>query len=265
MIRMLYIGDICGKPGRESLAKILPDLRQKVKADIVVANVENLAHGRGATVETVQEVMSYGVDFMTGGNHIWRRPDFEELLGGEYPVIRSLNYPDDIAGKGYEIVDLGKKGSVLIMLVQGRTFMQDPVTSDMLRPIDEVLEKTKKSDLKAIVVEVHAEATSEKISTGLYLDGQVSAVVGTHTHVPTADERILPKGTAYITDVGMVGSMESSLWVKADIVQQQMKYPYAPPYEIEESGKRRFDAVLIEIEDRDESTNIERINKVLSC
>lgn len=265
MIRLLYIGDICGKPGREAVANILPDLRKTLKADIVAVNIENLAHGRGATVETVREIMSYGVDFMTGGNHIWRRSDFEELLDGEFPVIRSVNYPDDIPGKGYQLVDLGKKGSILFVLVQGRTFMQDQVTTDMLRPIDAVLKKYKEEDVKGIVVEIHAEATSEKISTALYLDGRVSAVLGTHTHVPTADERILPKGTAFITDIGMVGTMESSLWVKVEITQQQMKYPYAPPYDIAEAGKRRFDAVLVEIESDCKSTNIERIHKVLSC
>lgn len=265
MIRLLYLGDICGKPGREAVAKTLPDLRKKLKVDLVAADVENLAHGRGATVGTVREIMSYGVDFMTGGNHIWRRPEFEELLGGDYPLIRAINYPDDIPGKGSYIIDLGKKGQILFILVQGRTFMQDPVTSDMLRPLDTVLSKVQKKDLKGIVVEVHAEATSEKISTAMYLDGRVSAVVGTHTHVPTADERILRNGTSFITDIGMIGPMESSLWVNVEIVQQQMKYPYAPPYEIEEDGKRRFDAVLIELESAVKSAKITRINKVLSC
>lgn len=263
MIRILYLGDICGQPGREAVAELLPDLKKKYKVDIAVADVENLAHGRGATLDTVREVMSSGVDFMTGGNHIWRRPDFEELLGGSYPLIRAINYPDDIIGKGSYIVDLGAKGSVMFILVQGRTFMQDPVTTDMLRPIERLLESTDIDNLSGIVLEVHAEATSEKIATALYFDGKVSAVVGTHTHVPTADERILPKGSAFITDIGMVGVVDSSLWVKAEIVQQQMKYPYAPGYEIEEKGKRRLDAVLIDVENVGKSVKIERVNKVL--
>lgn len=263
MINILYIGDVSGKPGREILAGILPKLRKEHDIDLVVAGVENLAHGRGATVETVKEVMSYGVDFMTGGNHIWRRKDFEELLGGSFPLIRSLNYPPDIPGKGYEIVDLGKKGRVLFTLVQGRTLIQDNVTTDMFRPLDALLETVKNEDLAGIVVEIHAETTSEKLATGFYLDGRVSAVVGTHTHVPTADERILPNGTGYITDIGMVGTMDSVLWVKKEIVQQQLKYPFAPAYDVEEDGKRRFDAVLLSIDGPTSCAKIQRVNKVL--
>lgn len=263
MITILYIGDVSGRPGRETLAALLPDIRKKHDVDIVVAGIENLAHGRGATVKTVDEIMSYGVDFMTGGNHIWRRPDFEVLLSEEYPVIRSLNYPPDIVGDGYRIVDLGKKGKILFALVQGRTFINDTVTTDILRPLDTLLNEVKDEDLSAIVVEVHAEATSEKIATALYLDGKVSAIVGTHTHVPTADERILPNGSGYITDIGMVGTLNSVLWVKPEIVQQQLKYPYAPSYEVDESQKRRFDAVLLHISGRYSCEKITRLNKVL--
>lgn len=263
MVNVLYIGDVSGQPGREIVAKVLPDLRKKYSVDLVVAQIENLAHGKGATVKTVQEMMGYGVDFMTGGNHIWRRKDFEELLSGEFPVIRTLNYPEDIIGKGYEIVDLGKKGRILIALLQGRAFMQDPVTTDIFRPIDKLLDEVKNDDLAGIIVEVHAETTSEKIATGFYLDGRVSAVLGTHTHVPTADERILPKGSGYITDIGMAGPYDSVLWVQPEIVQHQMKYPYAPPYDVQEDGKSRFDAVLLKIDGPGSCREIERVHKVL--
>ncbi|MBN2100850.1 YmdB family metallophosphoesterase [Candidatus Dojkabacteria bacterium] len=263
MIKILYIGDICGRPGREAVASVLPELRKKEKPDIVVADVENLAHGRGATVKTVREVMSYGIDFMTAGNHIWRRPDYEELLSGEFPIIRAANYPEDIPGKGFDIVDLGRKGRVMFMMVQGRQLMNDSVTTDMLRPIEKILENSRDDNLEGIVLEIHAETTSEKVATALYFDGKLSAVVGTHTHVPTADERILPNGSAFISDIGMVGPMNSSLWVKAEIVQQQLRYPFAPSYDIEEDGERRFDAVLLEIDSRDSCTSIKRINKVL--
>lgn len=262
MINVLYIGDISARPGREMTLSVLPELRKKHHVDLVIAGIENLAHGKGATVDTVREIMAGGVDFMTGGNHIWRRPDFEELLGGDFPVIRSINYPPDVPGRGFQVIDLGKKGKVLIALVQGRTGINDPVTHDMLRPLDSMLSDQDVDGLSAVIIEIHAEATSEKIATGLYLDGRVSAVVGTHTHVPTADERILPKGTGFITDIGMVGTMNSSLWVKAEIVQQQIKYPYAPAYEVEEKGKRRFDAVLLEIDGPRSCTRITRVNKV---
>ncbi len=263
MIKILYVGDVSGKPGREILKTVLPEMRRKHSVDLIVADVENIAHGRGATVKTVQELMTYGVDFMTGGNHIWRRKDFEELFSGDFPIIRSINYPEDIPGNGHAIVDLGKKGKVLFTLVQGRSFIQDNATTDMLRPLDWLLDEVKGEELSAIVVEVHAETTSEKLATGFYLDGRVSAVVGTHTHVPTADERIMPKGTGYITDIGMVGTLESVLWVKSEIVQQQLKYPYAPAYDVEEEGKCRFDAVLLTIENAKKCAKIERVNKVL--
>ncbi len=264
MLRVLYIGDISAKPGREATAKLLPEIRKKEKIDLVITNIENIAHGRGATVDTVREVMSYGVDFMTAGNHIWRRPEFEELLSGDFPIIRSINYPADIPGKGYDIIDLGPKGRVLIAEVQGRAFISDNVTTDMIRPLDGMLEATKDEDLVASIIEIHAETTAEKIATALYFDGRVSAVIGTHTHTPTADERILPKGTGYITDIGMVGVLNSSLWVEPEIVQQQLMYPYSPAYEVAEEGDVRFDAVLLDIESKTKCSSIKRLNKILS-
>ncbi len=264
MIKVLYTGDVCGSPGRDSLSKVIPSIRKKEKIDLVVCDIENLAHGKGATEKTVKEIMSYGVDFMTAGNHIWRRLDFEVLLSGEYPVIRPINYPVDIPGKGYEIVDLGKKGKVLFSIVLGRAFFHNEnVTGDMIRPLENMIKETEKENLAASIIEVHAEATSEKISLGLMFDGKVSAVVGTHTHVPTADERVLPNGSGYITDIGMVGPLDSALWVKPEIIFQQLKYPYAPAYDIDESGKCRFDAVILEIDSGKSCSKIRRINKVL--
>ncbi len=263
MIKILYIGDVCGKPGRETLGQILPELRKKENIDLVITNVENLAHGRGATVKTIREIMSYGVDFLTGGNHIWRRKDFEEIFAGDLPIIRAANYPEDIPGKGFDIIDLGEKGKVLVAMVQGRAFINDNVTTDMIRPLNRILGKRENNDVAASIIEIHGETTSEKVATAMFFDGKVSAVVGTHTHVPTADERILPNGTAFITDVGMVGPMNSSLWVQSEIIQQQLMYPYAPSYDIEENPPFRFDSVLIEIENSKSAKSIKRINKVL--
>ncbi|MEA3357697.1 MAG: TIGR00282 family metallophosphoesterase [Patescibacteria group bacterium] len=264
MIKVLFIGDICGKPGRQTIKAVLPQLREKYEPDLVIADIENLAHGRGATVKTVDEIMSYGIDFMTAGNHIWRRRDFETLLSGEYPVIRPINYPDDIPGKGYEVIDLGVKGKLLVAIVLGRAFFpNENCTSDMLRPLDKMLNDLKEEEITASMIEVHAETTSEKIASAIYFDGRVSAVVGTHTHVPTADERVLSKGTGFISDVGMVGPMNSSLWVKPEIIIQQMKYPYAPAYDIQEDGKCRFDAVILHLENPGFCSKIQRVNKVL--
>lgn len=263
MIKVLFVGDICGKPGREAAAKFIPEIKKKENVDVVITNIENIAHGRGATVSTVNEVMAAGVDFMTAGNHIWRHPDFEELLGGDYPIIRGLNYPDDVPGKGFGEVDLGKKGKLLVITVIGWAFMNERTITEPFRRLDQLLKGINYDDYTGILVEFHAESTSEKVSAGLYLDGRVSAILGTHTHIPTADERLLPRGSSYITDVGSVGPLNSALWVKKDVVIQKNMYPYSPRFEIEEEGPVRFDAVLLEITDTMSCASIKRINKTL--
>ncbi len=261
-MNILFIGDVCGKPGREAVKKTLPQLRKQLELDLVIADVENLAHGRGASPGTIDEIMSYGVDFLTAGNHIWRSNDFEYILGN-YPIIRALNYPDDIPGKGFDIIEMSDQRRVLVTTVLGKFGINDSVATNPLRALDDLLEKVDYESLDAIIVEYHGEATSEKVTTGLYLDGMVTAVVGTHTHVATADERILPNGTAYITDIGMVGTMNSSLWVKSDIVVQQMKYPYSPRYEIEDKGPLKLDSVLIRTDGPKKAEKISRISKIL--
>lgn len=263
MIKALFIGDVCGKPGRRAVRDLLPAIKKEEGIDVVITNIENLAHGRGATVETVNELMYYGVDFMTAGNHIWRRPDFHELLGGDFPIIRSLNYPDDLPGKGFGKIDLGEKGKLLVISVIGYAFMNERTITEPFRSLDAFLKGIDSSKYAGILVEIHAESTSEKLSFALYFDGKVSGIVGTHTHIPTADERLLPQGSSYINDIGMVGPMNSSLWVKKEIVFQQSMYPYSPRYEIEEEGPVRLDAVVIEIDGPTSSKSIKRINKIL--
>lgn len=263
MIKVLFIGDVSGKPGRETLKKVLPGLKKKENIDVVITNIENIAHGIGATVNTVNEVMGAGVDFMTAGNHIWRKPDFEELLSGDYPIIRGLNYPDDLPGKGFGEIDLGKKGKLLVITVIGSALMFERTASEPFRRLDALLKDIDYEMYSGILVDFHAEATGEKVSAGFHFDGRVSAFLGTHTHVPTADERLLPKGSAYITDVGMVGPANSSLWVKKEIIIQQNMFPYSPRYEIEEEGPMRFDAVVVEIDSPNSAISIKRINKIL--
>lgn len=263
MIKVLFIGDVCGRPGREAVRAFTKEIKAKEGIDIVITNIENSAHGRGATPETVNDLMGSGVDFMTAGNHIWRRPEFEELLSGDYPIIRAANYPDDLPGKGFDVIDLGSKGKLLVISMMGWAGMNERTITEPFRKIDEILGSINTEDYAGILIDFHAEMTSEKVSFGLYLDGLVSAVLGTHTHVPTADERLLPKGLAYITDVGMVGPMNSSLWVKKEIVFQQNMFPFSPRYEIEEDGPVRFDAVIVEIDSATSAKSIKRINKVL--
>jgi hypothetical protein len=263
MIRVLFIGDVCGKPGREAVAEMVPKLKDKHDIDIVMTNIENSAHGRGSTEKIVKELISYGVDFMTAGNHIWRSNDFEAILSGDYPVIRPLNYPDDLPGKGWGEIDLGAKGKLLVVSLMGKALLNERTLTEPFRRFNKFLDSIDRDEYAGIFVDFHAEATSEKLSAGLYYDGKVSCIVGTHTHIPTADERLLPKGTAYITDVGMAGPLDSVLWVKKEIIFQQNMYPYSPRYDIEEEGPKRFDATIVDIKDSLSALNIRRINKIL--
>lgn len=263
-IKILFFGDVCGKPGRLAVRDMIPKLREKYSPDIIATNVENIAHGRGATKKTLDELLSYGIDFMTAGNHIWRNDEFHEFLVEGYPIIRPMNYPDDLPGVGFKTYSLGGKGEVLFISLMGVTFFHNERTlAEPFRAIGEFLDNIDTTKYAAIFLDFHAEATSEKITMAHYLDGRVSAVVGTHTHIPTADERVLPGGTAYITDVGMVGPMNSSLWVKTEIAIQSNMYPFSPRFDIEDKGPVRVDAVLIAIKSYNKAISITRINEAL--
>lgn len=246
MLKILLIGDVCAKPGRESIRDVLPGLKKKENIDLVIANIDNLAHGFGATAETVQELMSYGVDYMTSGNHIWKNADYTEVLSGDYPVIRPANYPETVEGKGFAEIDMGKKGVVLLIHILGWVFMNERTITEPFIFTEKFFRHIDYDKYSAIIVDMHAEATSEKVSMGHFLDGRASAVIGTHTHVPTADYRILPKGTAYATDAGMCGPLDSTLWAKNDIILQQNMLPYRVRFEVEEEGERVFSAMMIE-------------------
>jgi len=199
-MKILFIGDIVAKPGRRVVGHVLPDLIKEKKIDLVIANIENLAHGKGATQETIDELRSYGVDIMTSGNHIWYREETTEILERDPSIIRPANYPSDLPGFGFCIAQVSKSGKkekdkVLVVNLLGRQWMDQPV-EDPFRTIDAVLADHTKEKFAAIVVDFHAEATSEKVAMGWYLDGRVTALVGTHTHVPTSDNVLLPERVA---------------------------------------------------------------------
>jgi len=200
-MRVLFIGDVVGRPGRRGLAAILPGLRSELAIDVIIANGENAANGRGLTSRTAKEMFKAGVDIISSGNHIWDQREIIEELDGERPILRPANYPSGTPGRGI----LRHKGLTVLNL-QGRTFMAN--IDCPFRTADALLEAHPESP---IIVDMHAEATSEKQAMGWYLDGRVSAVLGTHTHVPTADTRVLPRGTAYVTDAGFSGSRDSVL------------------------------------------------------
>jgi 2',3'-cyclic-nucleotide 2'-phosphodiesterase len=250
-MRILFIGDIFGRPGRTIVRERLAGLVKEQQADLIIANGENSAAGFGITPQLAEELFDFGIDVITTGNHVWDKREiveyFESANGNPHSparrVLRPANYPAGMPGAGfYE----GRKGDVpyAVINLQGRVFMAS--NDDPFRKADEIL---KKIEAKVILVDVHAEATSEKISMGWYLDGRVTAVVGTHTHIPTADERVLPNGTAYITDVGMTGPYDSVIGVKKELVVG--KFLNNMPVRFEAAtGDVRLCGVLVDCDER---------------
>jgi metallophosphoesterase (TIGR00282 family) len=216
-MNVLFIGDIIARAGRNALATSLPGLRERLGVDLCIGNVENAAGMFGVTERVIDEIVSSGVDVMTSGNHIWDKREGVSLLDTRSDLLRPANYPPSVPGRGMLTTEVGGV-HVAVMNLQGRTFM--PAIDCPFRAADALLERLP-SSVKIILVDFHAEATSEKLCIAYYLDGRISALAGTHTHVPTADERILPNGTAYITDVGMTGGCESVIGVRHEEVLQR--------------------------------------------
>jgi metallophosphoesterase (TIGR00282 family) len=252
-MRVLFIGDVVGSPGRRALNALLPGLRDELSIDVIIANGENAAGGRGLTLRTAKEMFNAGVDIISSGNHIWDQKEIIEELDSEAPILRPANYPPGSPGRGM----LSAKGLTVLNL-QGRTFM--PSTDDPFRTADALLAK---HDDGPIVVDMHAEATSEKLAMGWYLDGRVSAVFGSHTHVPTADARILPKGTAYVTDAGMSGARDSVLGFEVAASQRLFLSGMPTRLPVEENERTLIlNSVLVEIDDETrKATSIERIDR----
>jgi hypothetical protein len=209
---VLFIGDLIGRPGRQALARFLPQLRKKYQPDLLIANAENAAGGNGLTEEIGKELL-FQVDVLTSGNHIWDKKEVLPYLEKEPRLLRPANYPACNPGNGYYIYQSEKGIKAAIFNLQGRVFME-PIDCPFLQA-DRLLE-TVKPITPVVIIDFHAEATSEKQALGWYLDGRASAVIGTHTHIPTADERVLPEGTAYITDVGMAGGLNSVIGMKPE-------------------------------------------------
>ncbi len=211
-VRVIFLGDIIGRPGRRALDLFLPTLIKRFSPSIIIANGENAAGGSGITEEIGQELFQQ-IDVLTSGNHIWDKKETLAYLQKEPRLLRPANYPPVNPGKGFFVHDLGSGLKLAVLNLQGRVFME-PIDCPF-RAADEILE-TLRATTPLVIVDLHAEATSEKQAMGWHLDGRVSAVIGTHTHVQTADERILPQGTAYITDVGMVGALNSVIGMRRE-------------------------------------------------
>lgn len=235
------IGDVVGSLGRRTVRALLPGLRRELALDVVIANGENAAGGRGLTNATAQELFEAGVDILTSGNHVWEHREVYSLLESEAPILRPLNYPPMVPGHGF-LVHQG----VGVLNLMGRTFMG--MTLDCpFRAADYALARLK-ADTAVVIVDMHAEATSEKAALGWYLDGRVSAVVGTHTHVATADARILPQGTAYVTDLGMVGPRDSVIGMEVGPILERFLTQLPIRFSPVERGAAIFNAVLVEVD-----------------
>jgi metallophosphoesterase (TIGR00282 family) len=239
-----FIGDVVGKSGRRAVGFTVPRLRSEFGADLVVANAENSAGGFGINPEGIDHMESVGVDFFTTGNHVWDKREGIPLLDAKSNIVRPGNYPGEAPGRGAAVVP-GTDGRVAIANVQGRVFM--PALDCPFRTVDRLLDGLPET-VRIILVDMHAEATSEKIAMGYYLDGRVSLVLGTHTHVATRDAHVLPGGTGYVTDVGMTGSFDSILGVeKADVIERFLSMR-PTRFEV---GKRdvRCDFIIADIDD----------------
>jgi 2',3'-cyclic-nucleotide 2'-phosphodiesterase len=257
VIRLLFIGDIVGKPGRELVRRGLPGLRSYHQIDLVIANAENAAAGFGITREIGDDLLDQGIDVMTSGNHIWDKKEAIEYIGAESRLLRPANYPAGVPGNGSYVARTKEGVSVGVLNVMGRVFMNsidDPFTV-ALREIDAL-----KARARVIFVDFHAEATSEKVAMGWHLDGKVTAVVGTHTHVQTADDRLLPKGTAYLTDVGMTGPHDSIIGVEIDAALGRFLNGMPARFETA-TGNPRLNAVIIEADETSgRALEIERVS-----
>lgn len=261
-MKILFFGDIVGRPGREAMKKILPVWRKKYSPGAVIVNGENLAHGLGVTKKTIGEILDLDVDLITSGNHVWQHKESVALLENEkIPLIRPANYPPGVPGAGFKTVKAGGLNILIVNLI-GRVFMKANFDCP-LRAADAILKKEgKKADL--IIVDFHAEATAEKICLGFYLDGRVSAVLGTHTHVPTADLRILPKGTAFVSDVGMVGPHYSAIGLQTDPIIKQLlaQIPSTPKPDVA-PGPVEINAVLLDFGKKGKVEKFERLREIV--
>jgi len=258
-MRFLFIGDIVGRPGREALAELLPRLRTRHEPDLVIANVENAASGFGITDSVAAEIRAAGVDVMTGGNHLWDKKGSEEYIAREPDLVRPANYPESTPGATYVRKAVGST-AVIVLSLQGQVFM--PPNDNPFHCLDALLEDLE--DMADVfLVDFHGEATSEKQALAWYADGRVSALVGTHTHVPTADERILPKGTAYVSDLGMTGPYDSIIGMRQDSVLRRFLTGMPSRFEVAK-GDARVSGLLVDVDAATgRATAVQRIHERL--
>lgn len=262
-MKVIFIGDIDGKIGRKAVARVLPEWKKLHKPDLVIANVENIAHGKGITTSTLEEVRRAGVDFFTTGNHWAAKEEGLALFSGKtLPLLRPANWPGNVPGEGWRVIEVGATPVAIINLL-GQVFIRQNCDSPF-HVLDKILAELGKR-VKVIIIDFQAEATSEKQAFGLYADGRASAILGTHTHVPTADARILPQGAAYITDVGMAGARDSVIGDHKEERIASFLDQLPRSHEIPEAGEAQVNAVVLEIDSASgRAAKIERLDAIVN-
>jgi len=258
-MKILFIADIVGESGRKAVKKVLGSVKSEYGIDFTIANGEHLSDRVGVDVAIVEDMQNAGIDFFTTGNHVWRQKDFAKHIdNGNLPIIRPANFLGDTPGEGYRVVETAL-GNILIANLLGQHDIRANLTNPFTR-MDEILETAK--NYKYSFVDFHAEMSSEKVALGRYLDGRVSAVVGTHTHVPTADARVLAGGTAVVSDVGFVGPMESVLGVKDELIFKTFISSMPQKFELAD-GPAQFNAVVIDLGPDGMARSIVRVDRVV--
>ncbi|KDP49682.1 putative metallophosphoesterase [Staphylococcus aureus subsp. aureus CO-98] len=254
-MRILFIGDIVGKVGRNAIAEYLPKIKQSYRPTVSIVNAENAAHGKGLTEKLYKQLLRDGVDFMTMGNHTYGQREIYDFIDDANRMVRPANFPSEAPGVGMKFIQINDIKLAIINL-QGRSFMQD--IDDPFKKADQLIEEAKK-ETNFIFVDFHAETTSEKNAMGWYLDGRVSAVVGTHTHIQTSDERVLPNGTGYITDVGMTGYYDGILGINRDEVIERFITSLPQRHVVPDDGRSVLSGVIIDLDKDGKTKQIERI------
>lgn len=260
-MNILVIGDIVGKPGRTILKSLLAKVQTQHDISFTIANAENAAGGRGLTLEIKEELLGMGIDCLTMGNHVWDNKNIFTFIDDEPRLVRPINYPGDCPGQGVHIYQAGFNKKIAVINASGRVFL--PALDCPFRALNDLLQDIEQS-VDYIIVDFHAEATSEKVALAYYLDGRVSAVVGTHTHIQTADEKILPGGTAYITDLGMTGPIDSILGMEKQPIIDRFLNARPIRFQVADGPAQMQGVILKMAEESKQALQIERFSYVLS-